>query len=373
MGTPVKKIAFYIGSLSKGGAERVIVNLAEYFYKTGYEVTVVTIFAAPDEYEISKGIRRVLSDLTKEEAVPAGACFCRARNFFARLKKLRGIWSMLSPDVVVSFIKKNNFMALLSAKPLHIPVAAAVRSDPKREYAGWLYAVLVRVLFAFADGVILQTAQAKEYFPRYIQKKAVILPNSLHPAFLKERYGGERRLEIVAVGRIDANKNQKLLAQAFLEIAGQYPAWRCILYGDGEGKAQIEALAAGHAFRERLVLAGRQDAIEEKIDKAAIFVLPSDCEGMPNALIEAMALGLAVISTDCPCGGPAELIKDGVNGILIPVGDKEALKRALRRLMDSKGLRERLGENAAGIQKRLHPDAVNAMWRGYIERIARKA
>lgn len=205
------------------------------------------------------------------------------------------------------------------------------------------------------------------YFPNYIRKKSVILPNSLNPAFIRRRYEGERRKEIVTVGRIDSNKNQKMLVEAFLEIAEEYPDWKCILYGDGEGRKDIEMLLQNHAAGERVVLAGRQDNIHEKIYESSIFVLPSNCEGMPNALIEAMALGLAVISTDCPCGGPRDLIEDGVNGILIPVGDKEVLKEKLCKLMSAPETMQHLGINATGIVQRLHPDAVNEAWKGYPE------
>lgn len=362
-----KTIAFYIGSLSKGGAERVVVNLAEYFYRIGYQVYIVTKLKEEDEYGISEGIQRIIADLTEEEIISNRACFYRLRNFFARINKLKRIWKQIAPDVIVSFIKKNNFMALASAKPLGIPVLVSVRSAPEREYAGKLYSALVRILFAFADGVIVQTKDAMSYFPGYIRKKAVILPNSLNAAFLKERYRGERRKEIVTVGRIDSNKNQKLLAETFLELTKDYPEWRCILYGEGEGKAAIERLIHKSSAGNRVILPGRQDKIQDKIYKASIFVLPSNCEGMPNALIEAMALGLAVVSTDCPCGGPKDLIEDGENGILIPVGDKEALKKALRQLMESPEMRERLGRNAAKIQERLHPDTVNAMWREFVD------
>lgn len=357
-----KIIAFYIGSLAKGGAERVVVNLAEYFCQTGYRVYIVTKLQEKDEYEISNGITRMIADLTEEELSES-----RIKNFFGRINKLKKIWKEITPDVVVSFIKKNNFMALASAKPLKIPVIVSVRSAPAREYEGRLFATLVRIMFAFADGVILQTKDAMAYFPGYIRKKAVILPNSLNPAFIRERFAGERRKEIVTVGRIDSNKNQRMLVEAFLEIAEEFPEWKCILYGEGSGRGTVETLLQESSYKERVILAGKQGNIQDKIYESSIFVLPSNCEGMPNALIEAMALGLAVISTDCPCGGPKDLIEDGVNGILIPVGDKEALKNALRETMSDDTWRDRLGSNAAKIADRLHPDIVNQMWKDYIE------
>ena len=106
--------------------------------------------------------------------------------------------------------------------------------------------------------------------------------------------------------------------------------------------------------------------VAEAIGEAGIFVLSSDVEGMPNALLEAMALGLACVSTDCPCGGPRTVIKDGENGLLIPVGDTDALTRALRRIMDDPELEERLGVNAAKIKEDLEPKKVNQMWMDYI-------
>ena len=358
-----KIIAFYIGSLAKGGAERVVVNLAEYFCQSGYRVYIVTKLREVDEYEYSKDITRIIADLTDEELADS-----RIKNFFGRVHKLKKIWKEIKPDVVVSFIKKNNFMALASAKPLKIPVIVSVRSAPEREYAGKLFAMLVRIMFAFADGIVLQTKEAMEYFPGYIRRKSVILPNSLNPAFLREPFKGERKKEIVTVGRIDSNKNQKLLVEAFIEIAEEFPQWKCILYGEGSGRGVVEAIIQESLVGERVVLAGRQGNIQDKIYESSIFVLPSNCEGMPNALIEAMSLGLAVISTDCPCGGPRDLIENGVNGILIPVGDKEELKKALRELMSSHELQCKLGTNAAMIQKRLHPDVVNKQWEQSIEK-----
>lgn len=230
-----KTIVFSIGSLTKGGAERVIVNLAEHFYKEGYQTYIVTKMIAKEEYPVSEGIIRIVADITEEETTRS-----RVKNLYLRIRKLRGIWKCIQPDMIVSFIGKNNFMTIASARGLKIPVVVSVRSNPGREYGSPIKWCFAQLLFPKADGVILQTKEAKEAFGKRVQKKAVILPNPMNAMFVRELYLGERQKEIVTVGRIDSNKNQELLIDAFVEIAGEFPEWKCKLYGDGEKRNILE-------------------------------------------------------------------------------------------------------------------------------------
>ena len=362
-----RKIAFYIGSLDKGGAERVIANLAEYFYSQNYEVYVVTKLKEKNEYSLSSGISRVIADITKEEEKKS-----RIRNLYARISKLRKIWKEIQPDVIVSFIRKNNVMAIASSRFLNIPVVVSVRSDPKRELQGRVMKPLSLFLFRFADGIVLQTKQAREFFPSGLQKKAVILPNSINPIFFEERKKVEREKEIIAVGRIDKNKNQRMLIEVFSEIAYEYPDWCVRLYGDGEEADSLKEFVIQNKLQKQIFFMGQVTDVAEKLEKASIFVLSSKCEGMPNALIEAMTLGTAVIATDCPCGGPADLIQDGQNGMLIEVDDNKALKIALLNLMNDEKKRQELAQNASRIVEKLHPDIVNKKWEEYLDSILRK-
>lgn len=358
-----KKIAFYIGSLSRGGAERVIVNLAEYFYKQGYEVYVVTKMKEKKEYPLSNNITRIIADITEDEITSN-----RVKNLYLRINKLRNIWKEITPDYIVSFIGKNNFMAIASSRGLGIPVTVSVRSAPEREYSGKVNRLLVSVLFRMTEGIVLQTKQAKDYFPSAIQKKAMVLPNPINYNFLKPFYEGERRKDIVWVGRIDENKNPYMLLNAFEHLYKQFPDWNVHFYGDGDSFQTLRKKCQEYGLTERVFLEGRVEQVEEKIAHASIYVLTSYVEGMPNALMEAMALGLAVISTDCPCGGPADLIEHGKNGLLVPVGNEEALEKALYQLMSDEIYRKNLGKEAFYITKHLHPDVVNKKWITYIEK-----
>lgn len=363
------KIAFYVGSLSKGGAERVILNLAKYFLSIQYEVVMVNYHIEQNEYALPEGIKRYIVDLTEDEITSS-----RIVNFQRRFSKLRNVWKKERPDRIVSFIGKTNLMTIATSRFLHIPVIISVRSNPAREYQSRAMRLGMKMLFPMADGLVLQTNQAKAYFSSGLQQKAVILPNSIAPDFIRPLYQGERIHDIVSVGRLDQNKNQLLLVKAFGELIKEgllyreeQADWRLVLYGDGSMRKKIEAYCEQEQLQERVILMGVQDHIADQIQKASIFVLTSRQEGMPNALIEAMALGLAVIATDCPCGGPADLIQDDVNGYLIPVDDKELLKMRLHTLIEQSQKREAFGKEACKIVETLHPDRVNAMWKDYLE------
>ena len=361
-----KRIAFYCSSLTKGGAERVFVNLAEYFYKVGYEVFMVTQYKHEDEYVISPGITRILSDITKDETGKN-----RVVNFIRRFLKLRGIFKKTKPDLVMTCIGKNNIMAIATNTFFKTKVVISVVADPKMEYETKLMRFLARHYFTFADGIVLQTQEAKLFFPKKIREKAVILPNSLNPQFAVPRFEGERRKEIVAVGRLDENKNHAMLIRAFSQIARKFPEYNITIYGDGDKKEELSHLIKKCSMGNRVKLAGKSDKIKEHIYQSSIFVLTSDTEGMPNALIEAMALGLTVISTDCPCGGPKDLITHGENGYLIPVRDEEALKEQLIYCLSHPKEADRVGRNAANIQKSMNPIRVNKKWEDYFIEIMR--
>ena len=381
-----KSIAFYIGGLCIGGAERVICNLAEYFYSEGYRVTMVTKVRDEKEYELNPGIRRIIADITPEEETGS-----RIHNLFARISKLKRIWKEVKPDVIVSFIRKNNLMAIASAAPLGIPVVVSVRSAPERELKGFGFKTISFLLFRQAAGVVLQTKEAYNFFPGYIREKAVVLPNSINPDFLKASEeltlattinhdkkmtvydrvpSSVKEKRIITVGRIDDNKNQRLLVEAYVKIADHYPDWSLELIGDGSGRQALEEYVSTLPCKDRISFTGAVDDVAKRMSEASIFVLPSKIEGMPNALIEAMVMGMACISTDCPCGGPRDLIAaDESNGILVPVDNVDAMAMALKRLIINDTLRENMGDNARKIITTLHPDTVNKQWKNYIENV----
>lgn len=356
-----KKIVFYINNLGKGGAQRVIVNLAEHLVKKHYQVTIVTTTNMEQEYTISDNIKRVYSDITEEEITSN-----RIKNFVKRFCKLRNIWKQEDAAVIVSFIGKNNFMALLTAFGLHIPVITSVRGEPREEYYDALHRLLAKTLMGLSSGIILQTPDARDYFPKWIQKKSIILDNPLNLDFIDEYYEGPRKNEIVTVGRLDSNKNQKLIIDAFCQIAGKFPEVNLILYGEGEDREWLMDYAKKTMYASQIFLPGTIRNVKKRIQKSKIFVLSSNTEGMPNSLLEAMALGIPSISTDCPCGGPRMLIKGKENGILVPVGEVEPMAKAMKKLLTDEELWKKYSRNSYKISQELHPDKVNKKWEEYL-------
>ena len=200
----------------------------------------------------------------------------------------------------------------------------------------------------------------------------MILKNSLNPAFVRPRYEDDRPQDIVAVGRMDENKNQRMAIRAFCKIAERFPDARLILYGDGPLRRELTEEVRSLDMSERILLPGRITDVPEKLEKAYAFVLTSFTEGMPNTLIEAMSLGTACISTDCPCGGPKDLIRDGENGFLVPVDDSDALADRLTRLLENPDLMQQMGKNAAKLQAEYLPEKVNQEWADYFQKVAGK-
>ena len=338
-----------------------ILNLTKSLLTKGYEVTLVTTAVVENEYELPVGAKRVISDIQGEEISSN-----RIANLKKRFDKLRNIWKKEKPDVIISFIGKNNFMAILTAWGLHIPVVTSVRGEPREEYYNKALGILAKTLMGKAAGIVLQTPDAKAYFPKWIQKKAVILENPLNPDFIDEYYTGERNNEIVSVGRIDSNKNQKLIIDAFYQIAEEIPDVTLVLYGDGEEKDTLENYVKNSPYKERVLMPGAVSNVKIRIQKSKLFVLSSNTEGMPNALMEALALGIPSISTDCPCGGPRMLIEGKENGILVPVGDVSSMAKAMKQLLTDEKLWKKCSVNAYESMKELHPDNVNKKWEDYL-------
>ena len=356
------KVAFYIGSLHKGGAERVFVNLAEHFLNQDYQVLMVTQYQKEDEYELAQGIDRVISDITPQETTNS-----RIVNFWRRLEKLHRIWKQEKPDLVLSCTGKNNFMTIVTTMFTKTKPVVSVVGEAKEEYPGKLMRMLANLLFPHAAGVILQTERSRSFFSKRVGKKAVVLPNSLNPLFIRPAFQGEREKRIVSVGRMDANKNQEMMIRAFAKLAVKYPEYTLTIYGDGELRSHLEKLIDSLELSDRVFMPGVILNVADEIEKVSLFLLTSYSEGVSNALIEAMALGLPVIATDVPSGGTVELIEHGKNGWMIPVGDEVALEKAMDKLLSDRELAESLGMQARTLQKRFAPERVNKQWQNYFE------
>lgn len=354
--TDNKTLLFYINSIHEGGAQRVMLQLAGRFAAAGWRPVLVTSFVDRWEYPVPPGVERL--SLEGEQIVQSAL-----RRNLSRIRALRALIVKYRPAALISFMGEPNFRALLAARGLPVKTVVSVRNDPEREYSGRLMRMVGRRLLPLADGCVFQTEQARAWFPEALQKKSAVIMNQVSEAFY-DRPAAEERNEIAAVGRLSAQKNHALLIRAFSRLpdAGEL----LVIYGEGELRSELEALIERLGLSGRVLLPGQCDDIPAALGGAKFFVLSSDYEGMPNALLEAMALGLPCIATDCPCGGPASVIRNGENGLLVPVGDEQALSEAMAALLSDGELRRCLARNAKQAAEGFRPDAVFRQWEAYV-------
>lgn len=360
------KILFCIGSMNKGGAERVIANLANFLIKENEVGIAITINDTP-KYELNKDIK--FFTLDKKIECSNNIIF---RNI-KRIKSLKNIIATFNPNIIISFLPEPSYRVLLLRRLNKIPVIVSVRNDPKIEYKSKLSKLIMKLLYPIADGFVFQTTEAKEYFCKRIQEKSIIIPNPLKEEFVQRPiYSGEREKKIITVGRLEKQKNHRLLIEAYKDIANKIEEYKLMIYGEGSLRQELENQIKDLNLKDKVILAGEVNDIPNKLEKSSLFVLTSNFEGMPNALMEAMALGVPCISTDCPCGGPNFLIKNNENGLLVKTNDKNELEDKILNVLYDKELRDKIGNNARKIRKLLDPKVINKKWYKYIEKIAKK-
>lgn len=353
-----KKICIVTRALINGGAERVIAQLANYFVKNGIDCSVITIDVAAVAYELDT---RVNVDAIGKKVDN------KVKDRFFRYAALRKKIMQYKPDVVLSMPEDIGIYVILALIGSKIPVYVSERNNPWVMPDVKITRLLRSIAYPFAEGIIFQTDMAKSFFSKNIQKKGVVLPNPVDIARIPEPHKGKRQKVLVAVGRLERQKNFPMLIKAFSKFYRKEKNFKLVIYGEGRERANLEILIKELGLDGVVLLPGRNKDVLNVINDASAFILSSDYEGMPNALIEAMCMGMPVISTDCPSGGPRELIENQKNGILIPVGDEAALVDALYSIIDS-NMAEKMSNNSSKLRHSLTSVRIFENWEKYLFR-----
>lgn len=363
------KILFHLNSMGRGGAERVVSILSHAFVQKGHEVILTTQWYSENEYETDKRVRRISVGLTDNDMNRNR--ICKAWLRFARLRKCI---CMEKPDLVISFCNKANFRSAFAMFGMKVPLLISVRNDPQKDYAP--YRIPTWYMERKAAGGVFQTPDAMRFFSKRLQKKSRIIFNPLSEKYLdsedKVPHLTIRKKEIVTAGRISRQKNQLLLLRAFQIILKKYPEYMLKIYGElqeNDFYEELQRYIDKTGLQDKVLFMGVTDTLREEIQNAAVFVLPSNYEGMPNALIEAMVLGLPCIATDCPCGGAALLIQNEFSGKLVPTGQVEPLQQALEDMLSNPEKAELMGKNAKKVLEKVHPDRICNEWIEFISEI----
>lgn len=348
--------------MTGGGSERVIAQLANAFAADGVAVTIVTECHRGCFYPLDSRVR-LLPLIATERA--------RTRDIPRCYFRLRRVVKRERPSVVLAMPEKVNVWTVLALLGTGVPVVVSERNDPARHPESRIKRFLRTLAYPRAAGFIFQTEAQRDYFPPSIRCRGTVLDNPLVCAALPRLARWPREKTVVAAGRLEPQKNLPLLICAFARFHARHPDYRLVLFGEGAQREALTALAASLLPAGAYTFAGQTKQLAQAMAQSALLVLSSDFEGMPNVLMEAMAMGLCCIATDCPCGGPASLITPGETGLLIPVGDEDALFAALCRAAEEEGLAERLGTAAVSLRERLDAPHVIEKWRKYLEGVSR--
>lgn len=368
------KITFTISQLEGGGAERVMVLLAQGLLERDHEITVITLSsAATDFYRLPSTVHRVGLDLKYKSPTVLHGIF----NTVFRLIQLRKAIRRSQPDIVITFMASMNIFTTLALLKTRYPVIGTQHGSPKLLPIGQPWELLrkptyrqLQKLVSVSQGVdgeltwLPQDKRAVIYNP--------ILPIPHMPPLSQVPLGADPSKKwVIAMGRLTAAKGFDLLLMAFHQIADQYPDWQLLILGEGELRSELESLRDRLNLSQSVIFTGQINDPFALLQQSQLFVMSSRTEGFPMALGEALACGLPAIATDCS-QGIRELMRDGVDGMVIPSQDVTALAHAMGDLMSDPVKRETFARKATEVVERFGLEQILDQWEKLISRVLKE-
>ena len=349
-----KEVFFVIGSLGGkgwGGAHRVICILANYLAEKGYPVTIIVWRDSPVDYPLNQAINLIwLHCNVKKEIDMIEPCI-----------KTRKILRQHPGAYLYAFMSRMATYARIYTTGLSIKVIGSERTDPRTEPHNAIFRLIRDHVFGFMYKTVYQTPDALAYFPKRAQKNGCVIPNPITPN-LPKRFEGIRRKEFVTFCRIDKQKNLPMMIDSFVQVHSKYPEYKLRIYGTGLIETEIKDYIKKKQADKYIIMEGFASKVHESILDCAGFLSSSDYEGLSNSMLEAMAIGLPCVCTDCPIGGAHMMIQDGVNGLLVPVGDSNAMAAAIIRLIENVDLETRLSIEAEKVKQFLDENIICKKW-----------
>lgn len=360
----VKRIAFVLERLGNGGAERVTAALAkEFVYKYKYEVHIFTFVKEENEYEIPKEVvRHVMPNIGRSRLDTI-----RKKCFYLDKEVKR-----INPDVVFSLATpKTTIMLSFLSINRRFKFIVSERNDPNSYPKGVLLKKLRDLAYSISDGIVFQTEDARDCFCNLIRKKSIVIPNPIS-ASLPDTYCGIRDKRIVNFCRLEPQKNLMLLIESMVKIHIDYPGYVLEIYGDGSQRIELQNYCIANGIDKYIHFMGFENEIYKKIVNAALFVSSSNYEGISNSMLEAVAIGVPTISTDCPIGGARMVIEDHKNGILVPVNGKTEMVAAIKEILSNENFANQLSANGVKIRDKFSVGNIAEQWDGFAKGVIKK-
>lgn len=352
----MSKLIVCTGTLSAGGAERVLSILSKPFADAFDEVHYVMWldYQYPDVfYDIDSRVKIV--KISKESGSKSSLKHCLWFRKYIKKEKA---------DVVLSFMVMINFAVLLSLLGCKNRIIVSERNDPRVFSRGKFVRSIIFWLYARSNvrSIVMQTENNRIYLPKRLQQKSIVIYNPVSISDDIKRLALRKPKDdlIVSVGRLEKQKSQDVLIQAFAKFHETHPNYRLIIYGEGSQRNKLVELVEKLELTGSVSLPGRVGNVPKTISSARMFVLTSEFEGMSNALLEAMAVGLPCISTKV--SGSTELIKDNENGLLVDVGDINGIAKAMSFIASNPDLGNKYGELSSEITEQLNEVNISHKW-----------
>lgn len=339
-----------------GGAEKQTVLLANGLVAKKHDVMVVSICEDDCKYHLNGDVKRK---------------YIRDRNtsvfrIITRFLDIKSTLSGFQPDITISFWFQPIYLAAFMGRKVTGRLVYSERIDPgNKKYLGVL-GIIRCLVIGKIDGFVFQTESAKRYFSGKIQDKSVVITNALTLDTFEASADEPRKKVIVSIGRLSQQKNHKLVIDAFAKIHKSIPEYTLEIYGDGELKEYLIRYISEKKLCDKVSINAPTPYVHMEIKNASVFVLGSEYEGMPNALLEAMALGLPCITTDFQPGGAVEIITSGINGIIVPNNDCDAMAKAILALISDEKLRDYIGGNAKKVIGKFAPQKIFDQWESFL-------
>lgn len=369
------KLCFFIYSLTLGGAERVAVTLANHWAAKGWQIVVITMASNQrDFYTLDPRIKRIALNNALESRNPGHA-------LLNNLRRIYDLWAILrreQPDIAVSMMAGANIILAIAGRLSGISTVGSERVHPPAKPLGRLWELLRRKSYPLLDGMVAQTEASAGWLKANAPSRRIrVISNPVHfpmkldgPSVDPESLKATRACKhlLLAVGRLDYQKGFDFLLSAFARVFEKHNDWALVILGDGLLRGTLLKQANKLGIQEQVAMPGAVGNVGEWYSQADLYALTSRFEGFPNTLIEALAHGVASIAVDCDTG-PSEILRDQVDGLLVPQDNCDALVSALDRLMGDERLRAYFGQNAIHVRTRFALDRISLQWQSLFEEI----
>lgn len=347
------KILFVTSTLTSGGSERVMSILANEFCHRGYDVSIVCLNKRKCFYPLDKKIHVYYAEIESS-----------SNNLFLKIRWFRSFVRSIKPDVIIPFMVAVYCITIFSIIGLHVPIVASERNDPKQ--SSFFKKLLRMLLLPLADYLVVQTESMKSYYPEFIRKKTSVIYNPVSEK-VYEINNISRGNRIVNIGKLHRQKNQRMLIEAFSEIINEFPQYELYIYGEGPLRLQLENRIKALGLENKVYMPGAVNNVIEEINKAKLFCLSSNYEGLSNAVIEAICVGLPIVCTNV--SGTYDLVKNGMNGEVVEVGDVKGFAEAMRRVLCDNNKMERYSDANKSKANHFRAGVITDQWEKVIKSI----